>query len=168
MVTRYNSTDDAVPHEENLLILTTSNRCYGREYPDIVQEIRDGIRGDKLLIEEYFHSLDDLENWEKLIRNSVWIINWQECMENEDLPCLKFYLDTKRYPNEAEVILCVNGNEKAKEVRSSYPKVTVAKSKEALVSYAKGHLNTANPISQGGIKKVMEWNNEVCDELGVP
>lgn len=168
MITRYNDPQDAVPHEENLLILTTSGGCYGHDFTDIVQEIRNGIRGDKLLIQEYFHSLDDLANRDRLIQNSVWIIHWHECLENEPYPHLMHYLETRSYPNEGEVLLCVNGPDKAAKVGSRYPGVSVASSKEFLVAYAQGHLNTANPACSGGTKKVIEWNNEVCDELGVP
>ena len=168
MITRYNSPKDAVPHEENLLILTKSGGCYGQDFTDIVQDIRDGIQGDKLLIQEYFHSLDNLVDRDKLIQNSVWIIHWQECLESEPYPHLKHYLDTRSYPNEGEIILCVNGSDKAETIGSRYPRVSVAPSKEFLVAYAQGHLNTANPACSGGTKKVIEWNNEVCDELGVP
>jgi hypothetical protein len=168
MITRYNNSNDAVPHEENLLILTRSGRCYGHDFTDIVQDIRSGIQGDKLLIQEYFHSLDDLANRDKLIQNSVWIIHWQECLEDEPYPYLKHYLDTRDYPNEGEIVLCVDGPAKAEKVESRYPRVAVAPSKQFLVAYAQGHLNTANPACPGGTNKVIAWNNEVCDDLGVP
>lgn len=169
MITRYKTPEDAVPHEENLLILTTSGSCYGHDFTDIVQEIRNGIHGDKLLIEEYFHSLSELADRDTLIQNSVWVIHWNECLENQPYPELKFYLSTRSYPNESEVILCVDdGAAEASVIESRYPGVSVASTKEYLVAYARGHLNTANPAHYGGLRKIMEWNNEVCDILGVP
>lgn len=169
MITRYKNPEDAVPHEENLLILTTSGSCFGHDFTDIVEEIRDGIRGDKLLIEEYFHSLSDLADRDTLIQNSVWIIHWSECLEDKPYPHLEFYLRTRTYPNESEVIICVDdGAVDISVIESKYPGVSVASTKQYLVAYACGHLNTANPDHLGGLKKVMEWNHEVCDELGVP
>lgn len=169
MITRYKKPEDAVPHEENLLILTTSGSCYGHDFTDIVEEIRDGIRGDKLLLEEYFHSLSDLADRDTLIQNSVWIIHWNECLKDEPYPGLEFYLRTRSYPNESEVIICVDdGESDTSVIESKYPGVSVADTKQFLVAYALGHLNTANPAHSGGLKKVMEWNHEVCDELGVP
>lgn len=169
MITRYKEPEDAVPHEENLLILTTSGRCYGQDFTDIVDEIRDGIHGDKLLIEEYFHSLSDLADRDTLIQNSVWIIDWNECLEDKPYPELDFYLRTRSYPNESEVIICIDdATVEASVIESKYPDVSIASTKQYLVAYALGHLNTANPNHSGGRKKVMEWNHEVCDELGVP
>ncbi|WP_312911376.1 hypothetical protein [Natronosalvus caseinilyticus] len=168
MITRYKIPEDAVPHEENLLILTTSGKCYGHDFTDIVREIRDGIQGDKLLVEEYFHSLSELADRDTLIQNSVWIIHWDECLQNEPYPELKFYLDTRSYPNESEIILCIDDAPEASSIESKYPGVSVAPTKEYLVAYAHGHLNTANPAHPGGLKKVMEWNNDVCDTLEVP
>lgn len=167
MITRYYEPKDAVPHEENLLILSSSGSCYGHDFTDIVEEIREGIRGDKLLIEEYFHSLDDLKNRDKLIQNSVWIIHWEECLEAGPYPSLTQYLETRSYPNEAEIIICVDGQQKKDKVESKYPRVAVAPSKEFLVPYALGYLNSANPVSRGGTQKIMNWNNEVCNDLGV-
>lgn len=169
MITRYQNPEDAVPHEENLLILTTSGSCYGHDFIDIVEEIRDGIRGDKLLVEEYFHSLSNLADHDTLIQNSVWIIHWNECLEDQPYQDLEFYLRTRTYPNESEVIICVDdGTVDASVIESKYPGVSVAPTRQYLVAYACGHLNTANPNHPGGLKKVIEWNHEVCDELGVP
>lgn len=168
MITRYKKPEDAVPHEENLLILTTSGSCYGHDFTDIVDEIREGIRGDKLLIEEYFHSLSELVDRDTLIQNSVWIIHWNECLEDEPYPYLEFYLRTRSYPNESEVIVCVDETVDTAAIESKYPGVSIASTKQYLVAYTRGHLNTANPDHPGGLKKVMEWNHEVCDELGVP
>ncbi len=169
MITRYNDPEDAVPHEENLLILSTSGNCYGDDFTEIVEDIRDGIRGDKLLLEEYFHSLSDLADRDTLIQNSVWIIHWNECLKDEPYPNLEFYLQTRSYPNESEIIICVDDEVSDPSViESKYPSVSVATSKQYLVAYARGHLNTANPTHPGGLKMVMKWNQEVCDELGVP
>lgn len=169
MITRYKKAEDAVPHEENLLILTTSGSCYGYDFTDIVDEIRNGIRGDKLLVEECFHSLSELADRDTLIQNSVWIIHWKECLEDEPYPNLEFYLRTRSFPNESEVIICVDDTAvDTSDVQSKYPGVSAAATKQYLVAYACGHLNTANPNHPGGLKKIMEWNHEVCDELGVP
>lgn len=169
MIKRYKKEDDAVPHEENILILTSTGKCYSEGFTDLVDEIRGKIRGDKLLIEEYFHSLSDLANHDKLIQNSVWVIHWNECLEDTPYPRLDFYLDSEHYPNEAEVIICVDsGNPStASAVESKYPAVSVAQRKDVFIAYASAHLNGANPITSGGRKKIMSWNNEVCDELGV-
>ncbi|WP_152419161.1 hypothetical protein [Natrinema gari] len=164
----YKKLEDVVPHEENILILTTSDTCFNYDFSDIVEEIREGIRGDKLLIEEYYHSLSDLSNRDKLIQNSVWVIHWNECLKDDQYPQLGFYLETRSYPNEAEVIICVDGGSATvSKVESEYPHLTVASSKEQLVAYSRGHLNTANPITKGGRKKIKRWNEEVCEDLGV-
>lgn len=166
---RYDNLDAASPHEQYLLILSESETCFGSDYSEIAREIKDRINGDQLTVHEYFHPLEDVANSSRLIQNSVWLIHWEECLKSQEYPCLDSFLDPSMFPNYAEAIICTEegGYEKAKEIEREYKGISIAYSKETLVSFAKIHFSDFNPAYTSGKERVKSWNNEVCERLGI-
>lgn len=166
---RYESLDEASPHEEYLLVLSESGSCFGSDFSELAHEIKDRIGGDALTVQEYFHPLEDVTNSTRLIQNSVWLIHWDECLANGDYPCLDSFLDPGMFPNYAEAIICIEdgGLQKAKEIERQYKRTTVAYSRDTLFASAKIHFADIDPTHTSGKKKVKDWNNEVCGRLGI-
>lgn len=166
---RYESLDETSPHEEYLLILSESGRCFGSDFSDLANEINDRIDGDELTVQEYFHPLDDVTNSNRLIQNSVWLIHWEECLEGDNYPSLDAFLDPSMFPNYAEAIICLEdgGLEKAKKIERIYKRTSVAYSRDTLFAYARSHFAHINPTYTSGKQKVKSWNNEVCARLGI-
>jgi hypothetical protein len=166
---RYDNLSDTSPHEQYLLILSESETCFGSEYTALASEIQDRIDGDELTIQEYFHPLEDVTNSSRLIQNSVWLIHWDECLKNQDYPCLDSFLDQSMFPNYTEAIICIEngGYQKAKEIERKYRGISVAYSKDTLFSCAKIHFSDFNPTYTSGKERVKSWNNEICERLGI-
>lgn len=166
---RYESLAETSPHEEYLLVLSESGSCFGSDFSELADEIKGRIGGDELTVQEYFHPLEDVTNSARLIQNSVWLIHWEECLENNDYPCLDSFLDPCMFPNHAEAIICTEegGLQEAKEIERKYKRTTVAYSKDTLFASARIHFADINPAHTRGKEKVKAWNNEVCGRLGI-
>lgn len=166
---RYKNLDAVSPHEQYLLILSESGRCFGSDFSDLAVEIKEQIDGDELTVQEYFHPLEDVTNSSRLLQNSVWLIHWEECLEGESYSCLDSFLDPSMFPNYAEAIICTEdgGYEKAKEIEREYKRTSVAYSKDTLFACAKIHFSDFNPTYTSGKERVKSWNNEICERLGI-
>lgn len=166
---RYDSLDAASPHEQYLLILSESRTCFGTDFTDLAHEIKDRIDGDELTVQEKFHPLEEMDNSSRLIQNSVWLIHWEECLQDEKYPRLDSYLDPSMFPNYAEAIICTEkgGYEKAKAIEREYKRTTVAYSKDTLFACARIHFSEFNPAHKRGKERVKSWNNEICERLGI-
>ena len=166
---RYNDLEDTTPHEEYLLILSKSDACYGTKYSTIASNIENRIDGDDLTIQEYFHPLNKIDNTNRLIQNSVWIVHWEECLENDNYQSLDALLDNALFPNNAQAIICTEkgDREKANQIEKDYPGMDAAHSEVSLYSMAQIHFGHMNPCHTPGKKRVKAWNNEICRKLGI-
>lgn len=166
---RYDDLSDTRPHEQNLLILSEGETCFDSKFVDLANEIQDRIHGDELTVQENFYPLEDMDNISRLIQNSVWLIHWEECLENEEYPCLDVSLDQAMFPTYAEAIICIDdgGYEKAKQVEQEYRGCSVAYSRDTLFSCAKAHFTDFNPKYRRGREHIKSWNNEVCGRLEI-
>jgi len=177
MIDRYNNLSDTVPHEEYVLCVCESNEYAGRRFTRIINDVRSNIRGDKLTIQDLYPSVDELKNPDRLKQNSVWVVHIDDCIAPEqenslfkqEYLKLQIQLETHSYPDEAAVFLCVDdiAPSQRSKVRDRFRSLTIADSKELLVGILTGHFSEANPISKRGQEKILRWNNEVCDDLGV-
>lgn len=177
MMDRYDDLSATVPHEEYIVCITESSDYDGCEFRDIVSEIKKGIRGDKLSLEELYSSTEKVNDYHKLIQNSVWILHVDSCLSPSDSgPLFKHkylelqsFLSTRRYPDDAGVFLCVDNvsMDRKTKVEQKFPELSIAENKDILVGMILGHFAEANPVSTRGQEKILNWNNDVCDTLGV-
>jgi hypothetical protein len=178
MIDRYNNLSDTVPHEEYIVCITESSTYKGHKFSSIIKEIKNRVPGDKLTLQEYYPPVEKSNDYDRLIQNSVWILNIDDCISSTDSGTLfkqeylelQIFLKTRRYPDDAGVFLCVDDvtmTQKSK-VKQTFPELTIADTKDMLVGIVLGHIADANPVSTRGQEKILSWNNDVCDTLGVP
>lgn len=177
MIDRYNSLSDTVPHEEYILCVCESGKYAGHPFTRIIDDVRSVIPGDKLTVQDLYPSAEELKDLNRIKQNSVWVINVDDCLAGENGDTLfkreylklQMHLETRDYPNEAGIFLCVDDVSASQlgRVKSKFPPLTIANSKELLVGILCGHFSEANPMSTRGKEKILRWNNEVCDDLGI-
>ena len=163
---RYGSLNETTPHEQYLLILSEGSKCFGSDFADLTCEINDRVRGSELTVCMYRHPLSDVrDSTSRLIQNSVWLIHWEECLENEDYPSLDVILDRSMFPEYAEAIICTEkgGRQEAKQIENQYKGASAVHSKDSLYSAAQTRFADINPLHTRGKKKIKNWNNEVWD-----
>lgn len=164
---RYECLEDTSPHDQFLLILSESSSCFGYDYSDIAEEIKDGVTGNELSVYKYCHPLKDIDETSRLIQNSIWLIHWEECLKDGDYPHLDVMLDRSMFPVYTEAIICTEdgGREKVKEIENEYKGISVVHSRDTLLSAAKIRLTDINPIVRSGREKLKNWNNEIWDRV---
>jgi len=177
MIDRYKDLSDTVPHEEYVLCICETDEYAGHPFTAIVNDVRSNIRGDKLTIQDLYPSLEELDDLDRLKQNSVWVVHVDDCLAPEDEKTLfkeeylefQVALKTRSYPDEAAVFLCVDDvtPTQRSKIKDTFRSLTIADNKELLVGMLSGHFGEANPISKRGQEKILRWNNEVCDDLGV-
>lgn len=178
MLDRYNDLADTVPHEEYVLFITESQAYDGCKFNNLISEVKDKIRGDKLTIQEIFPNAEKANDYTNIIQNSVWVLHLDDCVATadskqvfrEDYLELQVHLKTQRYPDDAGVFFCMEDipREMSSKVGQTFPELTIAESKDQLVGMLLGHFADANPVSKRGQETILSWNNDVCDKLGVP
>lgn len=164
---RYESLDDTSPHDQFLLILSESSRCFGSDFSDLSEEIKDNVVGSELSVYKCRHPLDDIDETSRLIQNSVWLIHWEDCLKDGNYPSLDTMLDRSMFPVYGEAIICTEngGREKGREIKNAYKGTSVVHSKDTLLSAAKMRLTDINPIHRSGREKLKNWNNEIWDRV---
>lgn len=164
---RYDSLDETYPHDQFLLILSKSSSCFGSDFSELTQEIKNGVKGSRLSVYKYRHPLNDVSNTNRLIQNSVWIVHWEDCLEKEDYPALEVALDRSMFPEYGEAIICIEGGgrKKVEEVENKYRGAFVVHSKDTLLNAAKMRLSDINPSYHSGREKLKKWNNEIWERV---
>lgn len=182
-----NSGKDQFTHEENLVYISETADCYDGDFRELAEEIKDGINGQRLTLQEHHHSTQRLHEDAVLIRNSLWIIHYSCLVERDSHQLLHFYLcsDTT-IPKSTQILVCVDGDcsemnicddldldensdryDIQKELNKTYDDRIVAAVKyEALKERALGYLNTANPhCGPAGVNAIKGWKEAVENRI---
>lgn len=165
---RYEEHSDAIPHEVNVLVLSESEECFGESFGRLLDAIRSRLSCETLLVQEFYHDLEDLSNRERLARHGVWLVH-HDCVDPSTYPHLHHYLETSSFPDGTAVVICADGDEvDVPALRERYgAQVAMATEREALLGYLHGFFEAVNPCSQPGLEYILRWNQGVCDDLEV-
>jgi hypothetical protein len=163
---RYKKLSDAVPHETNVLVVSGTDRVFGDSFESLFDEVRRGLLCDKLYVEENYYDLADLGDHASLIQHAVWVVHQSVLLGRN--AHVEYYLETGFYPDETQVILCVDADRDTEQaVRQQYgDRFPILTDRDQLQNYLLGSLNAINPCTLSGLEYIYRWNNAVCDALG--
>ncbi len=171
MIDRYDDPTDAIPHETTVLVLNETDRLFGDQPAPTFDDVRSKLTCDKLLLEEHYHSLDDLPEYDKLVQYAVWVVH-HSCLFTDRATQLGSYLRTGSFPDETQVLVVLDADDEGtreymeSELEDYSDELTVVTSETALTYYLLGHLQTVNPCNAAGLDYLVSWNNKVSDTIG--
>lgn len=172
MIDRYESPEDAIPHETTILVLNETDSLFETPPETLFEWVRSEVTCDRLLIEEHYRPADDLPPFDKLIQYQVWIVH-HSCLLVEESTPLQSYLSTESFPDETVVIVVLDMEDDRmeehlrKKIWTEYgDEITVISDETALRYYLHGYLQTANPCSAAGLDYIVSWNNKISDSVG--
>jgi hypothetical protein len=163
---RYTDVTDAIPHESNVLVVSGTEEIYGEDFEEIFDDIRSDALCDRHYVEDHYYDLTELSDHESLIQHAVWVVHQSVLLGRN--AHIEYYLDTQRFPDETQVLICLDGDPDAhraveRKWGDTYPIIT---ERTQLHHYLLGYLNAVNPCNLAGLEYIVRWNNEVCDSLG--
>jgi len=168
MIERYQSSDDAIPHEATVLVIDESDTCFGTEYESLFDDIESRIACDSIELVEHYVSPAELPDFDTLIQYNVWLIKHDNLLVDGASTILS-YLCTETFPDETQVVVVVDAedDEMAENLQSEISDdITTLSSRTGVEAYLLGYLNTANPCSVAGMEHILAWNNEIADRVG--
>lgn len=172
MIDRYDTPDEALPHETTVLVVTQERTCFGRDFTALFDEIRSGNACDHLIIEEQYRSVDELPEYDTLIQYGVWVVHYSALLA-DDSDAIRSYLEDESIPDETQIVVVFDTNDDqlasdaTKNLQGEYSDELVVTSTETeLVYYLLGHFNTATPCTASGLAYLVSWNNMIADLIG--
>ncbi|MFC4548783.1 MULTISPECIES: hypothetical protein [Halorussus] len=172
MIDRYETPDEAIPHETTVLVLTETETCFGEPFAALFEEVRSQIACDKLLVEDHYRSAGNLPDYDVLIQYGVWLVHYSSLLA-EGSPSIRSYLENESVPDETQVLVVFDTDDErlasnAEEgLETEYSdRLTVVSTRNELVYYLLGHFNTATPCSAAGLDYLVSWNNKMSDFVG--
>lgn len=172
MIERYDNPEDAIPYETTVLVLTETDTAFEADFTDIFDEVRERTACDKHLVEEHYKSLDDIPSYDRIIQYNLWVIH-HSCLIVDGTEPLMSYLRSEAIPDETQVVVVLDTDDDTlsedyqDSVEDEYSqRLTVLSTRDAVVCYLLGHLQTASPCSSAGLDYLLSWNNKISDNVG--
>lgn len=172
MIEYYENPEDAIPYETTVLVLSQTDSCFDAEISALFDETRSRLACDKHHVEEHYKSLEEMPEYDRIIQFNVWLIH-HSCLLVEGTDPILSYLRSEAIPDETQVAIVLDTDDErlSENVRESIEeeysnRVTVLSSREAVIHYLLGHLQTASPCSSAGLDYLVSWNNKVSEYVG--
>lgn len=168
MIERYQSSDDAIPHEATVLVVDDDDTIFDTSYETIFDDVESRLSCDELRLVEHYSSPDELPDFDTLIQYNVWLVKHDNLLLDGASTILS-YLCTETFPDETQVVVVVDADDDqlADNIEHEISDdIIILSSRTGVESYLLGYLNTANPCSVAGMEHILAWNNEIADRVG--
>jgi len=169
---RYETTEDAIPYESTVLVLSESDTCFGASYEELFDQIRDEIDCENQFIQEHHRTVDDLPDFETLVQYDIWVVHYSVLLIDEDSPSVP-YLASESLPTDTQVVIPVDTDDEDladylhEKIQTTFGNgITTVPSRAGLVYYLVGHLKTATACSGAGLEYIVTRNNTIADRIG--
>lgn len=86
MNTRYESGEDAIPHETTVLVLSEIDTCFGDAFEELFEDVRTAIDCDKQIVQEHHRNVEGLPDFETLIQYDIWVVHNSVLLIDQDTP----------------------------------------------------------------------------------